>query len=99
MAVVPSKGVGVTVAESLIRNLGKVSDCSDHWGMKLNASMTKIVSMSRTMHPCHPHLTNGGTVMMEHNNLSILGVTFDSKMTFENHLCSVSRAVSQRVVI
>ena len=55
IAAVPSPGVGVTVAESLIRELGRVSvsEWSDLWGMKLNASKTKtmIVSRSRTMHP------------------------------------------------
>ena len=38
MAVVPSPGVGVTVAESLICDLGRVSEWCDLWGMKLNAS-------------------------------------------------------------
>ena len=33
------------------------------------------------------------------NDLVILGVTFDSKMTFEKRLCSVSRAASQRLGI
>ena len=53
MEVVPSPGVRVTVAESLIRDLGRVSDRCDLWGMKLNESKTKtvIVSRSRTMHP------------------------------------------------
>ena len=57
MAVVPSKGVTVTVAESFIRDLGRVSDWCDLWGMKLNSSKTKtiIVSRSRTMHPLSPH--------------------------------------------
>ena len=56
MAVVPSPGVRVAVAESLIPNLGRVSEWSDLWGMKLNASKTKtmIVSRSRTMHPVTP---------------------------------------------
>ena len=53
MAVVPSSGVRVAVAESLIRDLGRVSVSFDLWVMKLNASKTKtmIVSRSRTMHP------------------------------------------------
>ena len=38
MAVVPSKGVRGTVAKSLIRDLGRVSEWCDLWGMKLNAS-------------------------------------------------------------
>ena len=69
--------------------------------MKLNESKTKtkIVSRSRTMQPqLHP-LTIGGTVRKESDDLVILGVTFDSKMTFEKHLPSVSRAASQRLGI
>ena len=60
---------------------------------------TMIVSRSRTMHPQSPALTIGGTVLKESDDLVILGVTFDSKMTFEMHLCSVSRAASQRLGI
>ena len=75
----------------------KVSEWCDLWGMKLNASKTKsmIVSRSRTMHPQSPALTIDGTVLKESDDLVILGATFDSKMTFEKHLCSVSRAASQ----
>ena len=36
---------------------------------------------------------------MESDDLIILEVTFDSKMTFEKHLRSVSRAASQRLGI
>ena len=84
MAVVPSLGVRVAVAESLNRDLDRVSEWCNLWGMKLNASKTKtmIVSMSRTMHPKSPPLTIGGTVLKESDDLDILGVTFDSRMTF-----------------
>ena len=56
MAVVSSPGVRVAVAESLIRDLGRVCEWCDLWGMKFNASKTKttIVSRSRTMHPQSP---------------------------------------------
>ena len=52
IAIVPSSGVRVTVAESLSRDLVKVSEWCDQWRLKLNASKTKtmIVSRSRTMH-------------------------------------------------
>ena len=101
MAVVPSPGVRVAVAESLIRDLCRVSEWCDLWGKKLNASKTNtmIVSRSRTMHPQSPPLTIVGTVLKESDDLVILGVTFDSKMTFEKHLRSVSRAASQRLGI
>ena len=51
------------------------------------------------MHPQSPTLTIGGTVLKESDGLVILEVTFDSKMTFEKHLRSVSRAASQRLDI
>ena len=71
---------------------GLVSGC-DLWGMKLNASKAKtmIVSRSRTMHPQSSPLTIGRTVLKESDDL-ILGATFDSKLTFEKHLRSVSKA-------
>ena len=80
---------------------GLVCPWCDLWEMKLNASKTNtvIISRSRTIHPKSPLLTIGGTVLNESDDLVILGVTFDSKMTFEKHLRSVSRAASQRLSI
>ena len=60
--IVPSSGVKVTVAESLSRDLLKVSEWSDLWGMKLDASKTKtmIVSRSSTVYTQSPTLTISG---------------------------------------
>ena len=79
----------------------KVSEWCDLWGMKLNGSKTKTikVSRSRTMLPQSPALTIVGTVLKESDDIFILEVTFDSKMTFEKHLRSVSRTASQRLGI
>ena len=51
------------------------------------------------MHPQSPPLTIGGTVLKESDDLVILRVTFDSKLTIEKHLRFVSRASSQGLVI
>ena len=85
----------------MIRDLGRVSEQCDLWGMKLNESKTKtmIVSRSRTMHPQSPQLTIGGTVLKQSDDLVILVVKFDSRITFEKHLRSVSRAASERLGI
>ena len=101
IALVPSPGLRVAVAESLSRNLVKVNEWCDLWEMKLNASKTKTMIVSRpcTMHPQSPEITIGRTVLKESDDLVILGVTFDSKMTFVKHLCFVSRAASQRLGI
>ena len=71
MAVVPSPGDRVAVAEFLIRDLGRVSEWCDLWGTKMNATKTKtmIVSRSRTVHPQSPPLTIGGTVLKESDDL------------------------------
>ena len=96
MAVVPPPGARVTVAEFLNHDLVRVNAWCDLWGMKLNASKTKtmIVSRSRTMHTHSPPLTIDATVLKESDDLDILGVTFDSKLTFEKHLRSFPRAAS-----
>ena len=51
------------------------------------------------MHPQSPPLTIGRTILKESDDLVILGVTFEAKITFEKHLRSVSRAASQRLGI
>ena len=58
IAVVPSPGVRVAAEEYLIRDLGRVGQWCDLWGIKLNASKTEtmIVLRSRTMHPQSPPL-------------------------------------------
>ena len=88
IAVVSSPGIRVAVAESLSCDLMKVCEWCDFFGMKLNVSETKTMKLSRShiMHPQSPALTIGGTVLKESDDLVILGVTFDSKMTFEKHI-------------
>ena len=97
----PHVRVTVTVTESLIRDLGRVSEWCDLWGMTLNVSKTKtnIFSRPRTIHPQSSPSTIDGTVLKESDEIIILLVTFDSKMTFEKHLRLVSRAASQRLGI
>ena len=75
MAVAPFPGVRVAVAESLIRDLDRVCDWCDLWGIKLNASKTRtiIVLTSRTMHPQSSPLTILGTVLKESDDLFYIG--------------------------
>ena len=85
IAVVPSSGVRDTETESSSRDIVKANEWCDLWGMKLSASKTKtmIVYGKRTIHPQSPSLTIVKTVLKEFNDLIILEVTFDSKMSFE----------------
>ena len=74
VAVVPSPGERVAVSESMNRDLIRVSVWYNLWGMKLNASTTKtmIVSRSRTVHPQLTSLTLDGTVLKESAELTLL---------------------------
>ena len=96
MAVVPSFGVRVAVAESLSRDLGRVSEWCEDWRMKLNASKTKtmIVARLRTLHPPSPPINYWRYCAEGVWWPWYIGLTFDSKMTFEKHLRSVSSAAS-----
>ena len=71
--VVPSPGENVAVSESMNRDLNTVSVWCNLLGMKLNASKTKtmIVSRSRTVHPQLTPLTLDGTVQKESADLVI----------------------------
>ena len=69
-----------------------VSEWCDLWRMKLYAlkTKTKIVWGSCTMYPQSPPLTIGRTVqsvLNESDDLDILGVIFDSKLTFMKQQC------------
>ena len=101
VAVVPSPCERAAVSESMNRDLNRGSAWCNPWGLKLNASKTKImiVSRSRTVHPQLTPLALEGTVVKESAALVILGETFDAKMTFEKHLRSVSSAAAQRLCI
>ena len=59
----------------------------------------KIVSRACTIHSQSPPLSISGTVLKEPDDPEILGVIFDSKMTFEKHICSVPEAASQSLGI
>ena len=101
MAVLPSPNEKVAVSESMNRYLNRDSVWCNLWRMKLNASKTKtiIVSRSLTVRPQLTPLTLAGTVLKESADLVTLGVTFDAKMTFEKHIRFVSSAAAQRLII
>ena len=83
------------VTESHNRDLSKISTWCNLWGMRLNPSM--IVSRSRTVFPPHPDLLVGSTSLSFREFFKILGVTFDSKFTFERHIRSISSSVAQKI--
>ena len=78
IAVVPPPGYTVTVTESLSRDLVKVSEWRDLYLMKLNASKTKTMMLSRssTMHAQSPTPTIAGIVYSEQPHRQCGGLVF-----------------------
>ena len=73
VVVVPSPGERVAVSESVNRDLNRVSVWCNLWGMKLNASKTKtmILSRSHTVHSQLTPFTLDGTVLKESGDIVI----------------------------
>ena len=84
VAVVPSCGDRDSIFSSLNRDLGLISDWCSGLYMVLNAAKSKslIVLQSPTLLPAFSGLRLANSVVLESMKLYILGVTFDSKLTF-----------------
>ena len=69
--------------------------------MMLNPNKTKalVVSRSRTVNPPHGVLVLSRVFICASPNLDILGVKFDSRLTFEDRVRSIVSRVSQRIGI
>lgn len=87
------------IANVLGDDLKTISSWCSRWGMKLNPSksLNMIVSRSRTAFPQHPDLLVDGSVVPVCGTMKLLGVTLDSKLTFEQHLRNVASSASRRV--
>ena len=58
-----------------------------------------MVSRSRTVNPPHGDLVLSGASICASPNLNILGVKFDSRFTFKDHVHGIISCVSQRIGI
>ena len=56
-----------------------------------------VVSRSRTANPSFPALIFDGVEIEEVSELVVLGVTLDTKLTFENHIWSIVSRFSQKI--
>ena len=96
---IPSRNRRSDITESLNRDLSKICTWRNLWGMRLNPNKTQsmIVSRSGTVFPPHPDLLLYRTSLNSCDSFKILGVVFDSKFSFERHICSISYSVAQKI--
>ena len=99
VAVIPKPSDRPRVEASILRDLRAVRRWCDEWCMKLNPSKTKslVVSRSRTAYPVHGSLSVDGTIVKESSVLEILGVKFDWKFLFGEHIRSIAKLAMSKV--
>ena len=74
------------VLESLNQDLTAINSWCLKWNIRLNAKKTKSMETSLSWTIAPGYLTLGGAELEEVKSLRILGITFDSQLTFETHL-------------
>ena len=67
--------------------------------LKLNKTKALVVTRSTTVNPPHGDLVLPGVSICDSPNLDILGMKFDSRLTFKDHACGIVSRVSQRIGI
>ena len=89
------------VAASLNRDLARIQEWCNHWCMILNPNKTKalVVSRYRTVSPPHGDLFLSGVSIRASQNLDILGMKLESKLTFGDHVRGIVSRFSQRIGI
>ena len=98
LAVVRKTTDGPAGAASLYREFARYQQWCNHWSMILNPNKTTalVVSRSKIVNPPHGDLVLYGVSICARRNINILGVKFDSKLTFEDHVRGIVSRVSQR---
>ena len=102
LAVVRKQPDRPPVAALFNRDLARIQKLCNHCYMILNPNKNKasVVSRSQTVSPPHVDLILAGVSIRASPNLDILGVKFDSKLAFEDHVRGIIvYRVSQRIDI
>ena len=99
--IIPKPSLRALYARLLTEDLIFIKAWCRQWRMQLNPGKTKciIFSRSRTANPIHPDLSLGEVLIENVEHFKLLGVIFDSKLTFELHLREITSIVSQKIGI
>ena len=70
---------------------------ADRWKVTFEPSKCKAMTISRKRNPTRLGLQFGTTELAEKEELEILGVTIDSKLTWAKHISNISSRAGQRL--
>ena len=83
------------------KDLAGIWEWCNQWCLMLNLNKTKaiVVSRSGTVNPTHVDLVLSGDYIRASPNLDILGIKFDTTLTFEDQVCGIVSCFSQWIGI
>ena len=101
LAVVCKPGNRPAASGSLNRDLARIQEWCNDWGMIQNPNKTKdlLVIRSRTVSPPHGDLVLSVVFIRGSPNLNSLGMKLDSKLSLDDHARGIVSSVSQRIGI
>ena len=102
LAVVRKPADRPAVAASLNKDLARIQEWCNHWCIIMNPNETRALVVScrsRTVNHPHGDLAFSGVSIRASITLDILGLKFDSMLTFEDHVRGIVFRVSQRIGI
>ena len=85
------------ITASLNRDLEKMRIWADRWKVTFEPSKCKAMTISRKRNPTRLDLWFGSTNLVEKDELEILGVTIDSKLTWTKHVSNIASRAGQKL--
>ena len=101
LAIVRKTADRPSVAATLNMDLARIQEWYNHWCMIQNPNRTKalMVCRSRNLNPANCDLVLSGVSICASPIVDTLGVRFDSKFTFEEHVRGIVSRVCQIIFI
>ena len=87
-----------TSTESLQQSVQALEEWGKRWRITLEPTKAQCMSIStqRAQWPI-PDLTFDGTILQHSDSIKLLGVTFDTHLSYRNHLRAVALRANQRI--
>ncbi|XP_019618294.1 PREDICTED: ATP-binding cassette sub-family A member 1-like [Branchiostoma belcheri] len=83
--------------ESLNRDLQNMSNWAVKWKVTFEPAKCKAMTISRKRNPTRSDLFFGNTRLAEKDELDILGVTVDKKLTWAKHISNIGARAGQKL--
>ena len=88
---------GTEVTASLNKDLENIRKWADAWKVTFEPTKCKATILSRKRNPSRPDLFFGATKIQLSEQMEVLGVSIDSKLTWSSHLSNICKRAGQRL--